>query len=891
MNKIINQIKFIHLEAILLVVLNMLLATVAQAGRTVEPPPANPPSVSFTVSSQTVNETDGLVYVTIELSSAAVVRTVVPYTLEGTATSGTDYRGVTSAFVFRTGRSSITKKFTIISDGIAEDAETIILKLAATDYAKLGTNPQQTITIKDNPQVAPPVAQWSIGFQTINEKIGMAMITANLDKTSTVPVLIPYSVAGTATRGSDHNLSNGTITISAGSLSQNTVFQILDDLVYDDGETINVSMSTPANANLGPNSVHIVTITDDELAPVINFELANQTALENIGTATAKVILDKASSKEVRATLALSGTATTPADYNLSSSTVIIPAGATSTFIQLPIISDTLYEASETVVLRLQSPTGGSLGPNIQHTVTITNDDAAPSVQFQSLSQKVIENQGAVSAVIALNKVSGLETIIPFTLSGTAQNPSDHNLAPASVKIPAGQLQVAISFQVVNDGMTEADETLILTLGTPTNAILSGTNSSHTVTISDVPPDPKVEWSVATQNLDENVSPGIATARLSAASTKTVTVIYAVSGNANNSTLGRTKFNLSSGTLTFAPGTLTQDLQIPLINDNLAGPSDLNIILTLVSPVNATLGTIVIDTLTIIDSDKSTLAGEEAFRTTVWPLTRQRCMACHNSSTSIPNHASDLLNTAYTAAKPLALFSDIPNSRLVTKSADSHCGVFCAVTGSANDTKPLMITAITNWGKFEPSASLTPTPTSTPIPTGTATPVPGSVAMLDGTQFLEYITGSVGLSSGTYKTVTPFTDLIYRMSANEDPNMVDAPMLLAYLAMAGRVCNDLVTKEAGFPINSTSRLVFGPIDFVTSTNVLTVVLSRANLDAVTNNLSKRYLLRDASLEEKDAIASMVATATLARTLTSNDTRQLMVMACTSIAVTAEGLQH
>jgi hypothetical protein len=846
------------------------------------------PVVQFAVASQSVDESAGFVNVTLTLSAASGSRITVPYTTEGTAEIRNDIRGINSAFVFRAGMTTLTKKFTLTIDTIAEVTETFKFKLGTPNGATLGTVTEHTLTITDSAPVVttPPVAQWSTGFQTITENIGLVMISARLDKVSTSSITIPYTVAGTASKGVDHDLADGTLTIPAGSTSLDKTFQIIDDSIYDDSETINVSMGTPTNATLGIDSVHIVTIKDNELAPVVNFQSATQSISEAGGSLAMVLTLDKVSSKPVTVIVASSGSAIRTTDYTLAQTTITIPAGSLSQTLQIPIVDDTLFEAAETLILTLQAPTGATLGSSLVHTATITDNDTAPLVQFQSLSQSVYEDQGTVTLNVTLNKASGLATTVPFTVSGTAQNPSDHNLAPASVMVPAGQTQAAISFQVVNDAIAEGSETVVLTLGTPTNGSLSGVNGTHSVTIADLP---TVQFAQASQSLDENISPGLAAVTLSAPSTRSVTVSFMVSGNANNSALGRVKYNLANGTVTFAPGQTSQNIQIPLVNDTTPGPSDLYISLSLTSPVSARLGTITNDILTIIDNDAALAVGEEAFRTSAWPLTRQRCIACHNSSTSIPNHASDSLATGYAAAKALTNFSDIANSRMVLKTADGHCGSACVVTGSSTDTKPLMIAAITTWAKAETA----PIPSATPTPTPTITPVssPGAIAILDGTQYLEHITGSLGLSSATYKSTLPFSDLIYRLSANEDTTMVDAPMLLAYVALSGKICVDLVNKEAATTVNSTSRIIFGPIDFATNTSVLTTVLTRANLDTVVNNLSKQLLLRLATQEEKDAIASMVTTATTGRTLTVNDTRQLMVMTCTSIASSVQNLQH
>ena len=89
-----------------------------------------------------------------------------------------------------------------------------------------------------------------------------------------------------------------------------------------------------------------------------------------------------------------------------------------------------------------------------------------------------------MTVTATLSTVSGLDVTVPYAVSGTAANPEDHDLANGSVVILAGNLNGSVAFNVVNDVMSEVDETVIVTMGAPTNATL-GATTVHTVTITD----------------------------------------------------------------------------------------------------------------------------------------------------------------------------------------------------------------------------------------------------------------------------------------------------------------------------------------------------------------------------------------------------------------------
>jgi hypothetical protein len=86
---------------------------------------------------------------------------------------------------------------------------------------------------------------------------------------------------------------------------------------------------------------------------------------------------------------------------------------------------------------------------------------------------------------------------------------------------------------VVDDAINESSETVIVTMGSPTNAT-QGATTVHTATITDNDTAPTVEWTASSQTNAESVTTVTFTAQLSAASGLNVTVPYVVTGTATN---------------------------------------------------------------------------------------------------------------------------------------------------------------------------------------------------------------------------------------------------------------------------------------------------------------------------------------------------------------------
>ncbi len=96
----------------------------------------------------------------------------------------------------------------------------------------------------------------------------------------------------------------------------------------------------------------------------------------------------------------------------------------------------------------------------------------------------VAEKAGSVAVSVRLAAPSANPVVVPFSLSGTAQRNTDYTVSGNSITIPAGSTSGTILVRLTNDKLSEADETIVVTLAKPTNANLAGT-TIETITIVD----------------------------------------------------------------------------------------------------------------------------------------------------------------------------------------------------------------------------------------------------------------------------------------------------------------------------------------------------------------------------------------------------------------------
>lgn len=97
-------------------------------------------------------------------------------------------------------------------------------------------------------------------------------VTLQIDKAPTQPVTVTFNTpGGTAKQGADYTITPASVTLSAGSLTQNVTLRIFNDAYVEDEETIDLSYSINANGGNGYTATGFqnfqFTILDNDLTP------------------------------------------------------------------------------------------------------------------------------------------------------------------------------------------------------------------------------------------------------------------------------------------------------------------------------------------------------------------------------------------------------------------------------------------------------------------------------------------------------------------------------------------------------------------------------------------------------------------------------------------------
>ena len=373
----------------------------------------------------------------------------------------------------------------------------------------MGSDDAHTYTITDNDSA--PVVDFNTTSSSGAESVSSKAITVDLSASSTQNVTVDYTVTGTATgSGTDYTLANGTLTISAGSSSGTiTVAGIVNDGTSEGSETVILSLSSPANASLGSDDVHTFTILEPQVAPDIEFADASSSGAESVSSKDLTIQLSESTSSDATINYAITGTATgSGTDFTLANGTATIAAGSTSTTITIAgIVDDSLDEANETVIVTLSNPSNANPGSTLVHTYTITDNDSAPVVDFNATSSSGAESTSSKALTVDLSAASGQDVTVDYAVTGTATGSgTDYTLANGTITINAGATSGTINISsIIDDSIDEANETVIVTLSSPSNATL-GSDSAHTYTITDNDSAPVVDFNATSSSGAESSS-------------------------------------------------------------------------------------------------------------------------------------------------------------------------------------------------------------------------------------------------------------------------------------------------------------------------------------------------------------------------------------------------
>lgn len=565
-----------------------------------------PPTVSIdSVNVQEGNSGTTAAVFTVSLSTESgralsVKASTAPATAVSSGT-GADFAAKTNELItFAEGEKTKTFSVNVNGDTAPESNETFTATLTEPTNSTLSsTNATGTGTIVDDDGAVPTV---NVADTSATEG-NIATFNVTLSSPSTSSITVTYATSdSTALAPGDYTSKTNTLTFPANTTGPLTVtVQTTEDTAAEPDEAFILTLTnpTPSDKAVIGRGVATGTIVDDDGTPVASVS-GGSSAAENIGSVLYTISLSSSSASQVTVKYATAdGTAKAGEDYTTTSGVLTIPANTTSGTVSVPVTNDSLDEDDETFTFKITDATNATIsGSNNTVTTTITDNDASPALSIDDVS--IVEgNTGTRTATFTITmaaKSARTASVTWATADGGEDDPDlvpnatageDYTSGGGVVTFAPGDLTKTVTVDVIGDATREDDEEFSVVLSAPVAATIADDRGVGTI-VNDDGFTLKVDSPSAAEDNGDGTLTFTVTKEGVDNLLETVTVDYAFrTGTASNpGDWGP----MEGGTLTFGPTDMTQEIVVPITDDDL-DEADEDFFVDLSNAVQATITT------------------------------------------------------------------------------------------------------------------------------------------------------------------------------------------------------------------------------------------------------------------------------------------------------------
>ena len=408
------------------------------------------------------------------------------------------------------------------------------------------------------------------------------------------------------------------VTWNAGDTADKTVrLPVFQDTSHEENETVNLRVEAlTGGATSGPVTDATLTITDDD--PTLGFAAATYSVGEDGGSVS--IAVERAGYTGGTSTFTYSlpfGTANA-SDFSHTPSVLTFAPGETTKTITIDITNDAVNERDETFSVQVGAVSGGTVSRH-SAVVTILNDDPLPTVSIADT--RVVEaDAGTRTAVFTVTRTGLIDRNVVVnvrTADGTAVAGEDYVSVgvptPTQLFIPPNAGSGSVTVSTYGDTIVEGDKTFTAEISTPVNATIARARAVGTIEDNDTSTGvPTVQFGAREFRAQEGAGVATLVVTRSGDSSFPMTVNYStalwVGTPGPGSAWDRNDYTYTLGTLRFAAGETSKEVQIFITDDALVEGDELMLVALSAATGGASLGTPNAASVRIVDNDTAPAA-------------------------------------------------------------------------------------------------------------------------------------------------------------------------------------------------------------------------------------------------------------------------------------------
>ena len=459
------------------------------------PPP--PPSEAVNVPLMSISDAEviegnaGTAVLAYQVSLSAPTHRPVMVNLRtagGSATENTDYEPQNGQLTIPPGQTAATLSINVNGDTSAETDETVFVALSTSTNALIERGRGRGVILNDDePPVVPLLSVADVKINEGDSGETAAEMVVRLSTGAAEEVSVTFSPVEGSASDEDCSVPERTLTFPPGETEVTVPIRIKGDVEVEQDETFVVELSDASNNALIERSQAIGTIVNDDFPPPPPTLSISDASIEEghlgLQTMTFELSLSEPSEKPIEVKIAtVADTATPDEDFVPQAGSITILEGHTRALLSFEIRGDKAFEKDEQFLVRLEKPQDVEL--ERPHGVgTIVNDDTPPQIAI--LDAEIKEGDDGSSRLeleVELSEPPHIPVAVEFTaVPQTAQLRIDFAQMAGRLHFPAGRTKRTAKIRVKGDLNVEPDETLLVRLHDPINAVLRRAEAVGTI--------------------------------------------------------------------------------------------------------------------------------------------------------------------------------------------------------------------------------------------------------------------------------------------------------------------------------------------------------------------------------------------------------------------------